>query len=178
MATSCFTKSKGEKCRSVHFDISLNPEEEYRRTAHGVEVRRQRKELKQMADRNREGCVTATLNILRNEGRAAVLLRLCRSRENQVGSVLNAILNNFVPPNDRMRARLAGFRQMPRNRLDANLTPVAEMLLLALNADPTFSHAFSACFQSTACNLQIRQRQSTHNPSRDSDSGNEYSDES
>lgn len=146
MATSCFTKSNGENYSKVRFDSSVNSEEEDRRTARGVELRRQRKELKKMADRNREARINATLNILRSESRAAVLVRLC-SRGNRVGGILNLFLDDFVNQNERMGARLAGFRQLPRNRL--HLSAEQEMLLMTLNVNSEFSHAFAAYLPST-----------------------------
>ena len=89
--------------------------------------------------------VHATLQIIRTDARAVVLIRLCgNNRENDVGFFLRMFLDGFVGrPNQNLRARLAAFRQMPAHRFQ-NLSGRAQNQLMSLNGEPSFAQTFRA----------------------------------
>jgi hypothetical protein len=127
MPRTSFVKEDGDICKRVHFG-SINWEEEDQRTARGVELRREREELTNMADRNRDNRIQATLEIIRDPRCAASLIRFCNG--NRFKTLLNLFLDNYVAPNERMTGMTA-FRRLPQNRT-ANLTQETENLLLFL----------------------------------------------
>ena len=90
------THTNSTREKTVRF-FGIDPKEEEIRSERGAEERRRRKEEKALSDQNRQGRIRATLQIIRSDGRAQALLRLCNSRrDNDVATLLTLFLNGFV----------------------------------------------------------------------------------
>eukprot|EP00978_Attheya_sp_CCMP212_P044187 scaffold303632_cov47-Attheya_sp.AAC.1 len=141
--------STSKRGKRVQFS-GVDEEEERTRSKRGVEIRRQRKECKAVADQNRNGRIHATIQILQtgNQTRVAALVRLCSNNgENDVDFFLRMCLDDFVPPNQNVRARLAAFHQMPANCLE-DLSGQAQNHLMYLHGEPSFAQTFRAYLSS------------------------------
>ena len=121
----------GNIYKVVRFDCSVDWEEEDRRTAHGFQSRRDRKERKQMEERNRDNKIEAVVGIIHDRRLSGSLVALARGDTSS--PLLAAILNRFhVPANEDIATRLAAFRNMPFNTIHDNRNADVEGIILAL----------------------------------------------
>jgi hypothetical protein len=133
----------------VQFDSSVDWEEEHLRTERGFQSRRERKERKQMEDRNRQNKIDATVDIIHQQQRSTSLVALAR-RARTVHSLLGIILDLFgVHENNDIATRLATFRNMPLNNIHDSLNEETEGIIIALFGVTAFFNTFRAYLPST-----------------------------
>lgn len=138
----------GKKVRFAGVDW----EEEGRRTARGVESRRERKECREisrMTDKNRQKRVEAVLEkVLHHGGRAASLCALSRGVK-KVRVQLNLFLDDFVGEDEDLAQRLTDFHAIPLSNIHQNMTEELENILYTLSSNGSFFNTFRAYIPST-----------------------------
>lgn len=137
------SKRQPMEIKTVRF-AGLDWEKEEKKSVRAAELRRERKELKQMAERNRANVHTVT-RILRSPQREETLLSLYQQNRHvktNIDLIFQLHLN--AEQTEDIRARLRAFRQPARR--DIQLTAAEEHVLLALYENEDFKGAFRAYF--------------------------------
>ena len=128
--------------KTVRFDRSIDWEAEKRRTTRGFKSRRERKELKAMADRNSQARSQAVLEILHFKSRLDRLVPLSNQNDS-VRTVVNTILNEFnVASDDNICTRLTAFREISWDDVRERRTDFAKSQALSMIYIPAFYDEF------------------------------------
>jgi hypothetical protein len=124
------------KNKAVQFDSSVDWEEEDRRTARGGQLRREKKERKQMEHRNRQERINAVVEILHDERYSTSLVALANEND-EVRDTLVLIVNRFnvLQESNDISLRLEAFRNLEMStiteRLDGAVVLAGNLILLA-----------------------------------------------
>jgi hypothetical protein len=149
MTTSTTSSTAKNIYKVVRFDSSVDWEEEDRRTARGFESRRERKESKEMAYRNRQDRVRAVVEIVYQQQRSTSLVALAQLNR-PVRRLLEAFLDYFVDENDDdIATRLGGFRNLPLTDIRDKQTKATDAVVFALLAIDEFFNTFRAYIPAT-----------------------------
>jgi hypothetical protein len=133
----------------VRFDSSVDWKEEDCRTARGFDSRRERKESKEMADRNLQARVSAVVEILYEQCFSTSLIALARG-DRPVRRQLNAFLDFFIEKNDdNIATRLGSFRNLPFNNISDRQTKTTHAIVSVLLAIDEFFNTFRAYIPAT-----------------------------
>ena len=128
----------------IRFDSSVDWDEEDRRTARGFGSRRERKQSKEMADRNRQARVRAVVEIVYQQRRSTSLVALAQHNRH-VRHMLEAFLDYFVDENDDdIAARLGSLHNLPWNDIRNSQSKATDAVVLALLAIDEFFNTFRA----------------------------------
>jgi hypothetical protein len=136
-------------CKVVRFDSSVDWKEEDCRTARGFDSRRERKDSKEMANRNLQARVSAVVEILYEQCFSTSLIALARG-DRPVRRQLNAFLDFFIEKNDdNIATRLGSFRNLPFNNISDRQTKTTHAILSVLLAIDEFFNTFRAYIPTT-----------------------------
>lgn len=137
------TLHRNSKSKSIRFDTALNWEDEDQRTAHGVEVRRERKQRKKerrMFRNQQEERVLETFTVLQDRGR----LQAVNDVWNDI--VVRAQITSFLSAagahGDTLDQQLDVFQDPNRGFQYRHLTLTALRFLRLLALDEVFVHEF------------------------------------